>query len=266
MGVSLKPSETTKGGGLLDDEDVKIVESKFVMFDYGGKAQPVPALLWKLDAMDGSEPVAQYWSMGKATDWIPSDDGKELVPIGRATQLVESSNGMVLIGSAVNAGFPESKLGDDVTIFEGMECHVNRIAAPERKGMVSKKENQTILTVSKIHKLPWEKDADKEKSKSTSTKSKSRKSSKSKPGGPENSSDERSVEDIATEFLLNLLADEARMAQYPDGIPKARLAPEAFGAFPASDPNRSAVVQTVFKDEFLNSGPWTYSGGKLSMA
>lgn len=260
MGVSLKPSDATKGGGLLDDEDVKVVESKFVMFDYGGKAQPVPALHWKLDAMDGSEPLSQYWSMGKATDWIPSDDGKELVPIGRATQLVESSNGMVLITSAINAGFPESKLGDDVTIFEGMECHVNRVAAPERKGMVNRKENQTILTVSKIHKMPWEKDT-------TTKKGKAKGKGGGKAAAKEATETSASLEEIATEFILNILSDEERMAShYPDGIPKAKLAPEAFSVFAVGDPNRSAIVQLVFKDEFLSAGPWKYEGGKVTMA
>lgn len=266
MGVSLKPSDFTEGGGLLDDEDVKIVESKFVMFDYGGKAQPTPALMWKLDRMDDSEPVSQYWSMGKATDWIPSDDGKELVPIGKATQLVSNSNGFLLITSVINAGFPESKLADDVSVFEGMEIHVNRVAAPKREGLTNAKENATILTVSKIIAMPGEskkttsKGKGKTTSSSTSTKSKA---TKSKAASTDASGD---AEALAVEFILELLSDGEKLAQYPDGIPKAKLAPEAFAKFSKDDPNRSAIVQLVFKDDFLGTGPWTYEGGRISPA
>jgi hypothetical protein len=268
MGVSLKPSDAVKGGGLLDDEDVRVVESKFVMFDYGGSVLPSPALMWKLDTMDGSELIPQYWSMGSSKDWIPSDDGKELVAIGRRTQLIDDCNGMILLSSLINAGFPESKIADDISIFEGLECHVNRVAAPERKGLTKKKENQTILTVSKVHKLPWEKDSTKKKSAGSGAGAGTGSGSSNKKSKPKKQNEDsgKSVEEVATEFLLNLLADDERMSQYPDGIPKAKLAPEACGIFPAGDPIRSAVVQLIFKgDDFLKSGPWVYEGGKVSM-
>lgn len=254
MGVSLKPCDAVEGGGLLDDEDVKIVDAKFTMFDYGGKAQPVPALMLSLDRMDDTEPIAQYWSMGKALDWIPSDDGKELVPIGRATQLTAGSNGMWLLTSAINAGMPESKLGDDISIFKGMECHVNRVAAPVRKGL-QQKEGKTILVITKIHKLPWDKTAAKGKGKTAAK-------GKGKAAAEAATSD---IDTLATEFILGLLADDGKMSGFPDGIPKAKLAPEAFAAFPANDPNRSAIVRKVFEDAFLSSGPWAYADGKITM-
>lgn len=266
MGVSLKPSNFVEGGGLLDDEDVKITESRFVMFDYGGKAQPVPALMWKLDRMDGSEPISQYWSMGKAVDWIPSDNGKELVPIGRATQLVSNSNGYLLITSVINAGFPESKLADDISVFDGMEVHVNRVAAPKREGITSQKENATILTVSKILAMPGESSkatAQKGKGKTTAAAAATKSKAKSKASHKASNDD---VSALAMEFVLSLLGDAEKMAPYPDGIPKAKLAPEAFAVFPKDDPNRSAIVQLVFNDTFLNEGPWKYEGGKISAA
>ena len=271
MGVSLKPSDAVEGGGLLDDVDVKISEAKFAMFDYMGKAQPVPALLLRLDSLDGSDLINQYWSMGKPLDWMPSDDGKELVPIGKATELVLSSNGMILLASAVNAGFPESKLGDDISILAGTECHVNRVAAPKRTGMVSSKENQTILTITKIHKLPWDAAAEKPKgAKSTSTATTAKPRTRTTKAAAKTTTAKTeaptvSIDDIATEFILGVLADDDTMKDYPDGIPKAKLAPCAFAKFPADDPNRSATVKKVFDDEFLNAGPWNYASGKISM-
>ena len=264
MGVSLKPSKAITVTGLLDDVDVKIAEAKFAMFDYGGSTQPVPALKLALDPMDGSTPLEQYWSMGKATDWMPSDDGKELVPIGRATELTDSTNGMILLTSIVNAGFPESKLEDDISVLEGMECHVNRVAAPTRKGLQNDKgKDKTILTITKIHKYPWDADAKpKTKSKpktSTTTSSKS----KSKPATKAN--DSVDIDALTTEFILSVVSDEDFMRDYPDGLPKAKLAPEAFSRLASDDPNRAKILQKSFDDTFLGSGPWSYEGGKISL-
>jgi len=265
MGVSLKPSEAVEGGGFLDDVDVKVAESRFAMFDYGGSRQPVPAICFKLDHMDGSEPIAQYWSVGKATDWMPSDDGKELVPIGKATQLVNSSNGMLLLASIINAGFPESKLGDDISVFDGMEIHINRIAAPVRKGL-KQKDDQTILTVTKIHKLPWDSAPAKGKATTAASKGKSGSKggggSKSKPAATAAATD---IDAVATEFILTVLSDADLMKDFPDGLPKAKLAPETFARLKSDDPNRSSLLKRVFEDDFLNSGPWTYAGGKLTL-
>lgn len=264
MGVSLKPSKAITVTGLLDDVDVKITEAKFQMFDYGGSTQPVPALKLALDAMDGSSPLEQYWSMGKATDWMPSDDGKELVPIGRATELTDSTNGMILLTSLINAGFPESKLDDDISILEGLECHINRVAAPTRKGLQNDKgKDKTILTITKIIKLPWDADA-KPKTKSkpktntiTASKSKSKPSTKS--------DDAADIDALTTEFLVEVLSDEDLMRDYPDGLPKNKIAPEAIARLKSDNPHRSKILQKAFDDTFLNSGPWTYDSGKLSL-
>lgn len=260
MGVSLKPCDAVDGGGLLDDADVTIVEARFVMFDYSGKTQPVPAIRLKLDSMDGTDPVDQYWSVGKAVDWMPSDDGKELIPIGKLLQLKTGSNGLLLLASAVNAGMPENKLGEDISVLEGMECHVNRVAAPVRKGL-DQKEGTTVLAITKIHKLPWEKDAAKEEKKGK----KASRSSKGKNKATEKSKSNADIDALATEFILGVLADDETMKGFPDGIPKAKLAPEAFATLSSDDPNRSAIVRKVFEDEFLNAGPWSYTAGKITM-
>jgi hypothetical protein len=269
MGVSLKPSQAVEGGGLLDDVDVKVVEARFAMFDYNGSQQPVPTIKLSLDVMDGSEPIQQYWSVGKSLDWIPSDDGKELVPIGKATQLVTTSNGMILLASLVNAGFPESKIDEDISVLEGMECHVNRVAAPKREGLNTnnegKKRDNTILTITKIIKYPWDADT---KTKST-TKPRAKASSKSKPKTTTKTDTKtESTTDVnaaAEAFVLEVLSDDETLQNYPDGIPKAKLIPEALARLKSDDPNRAFIVKKVFEDEFLNSGPWTYEGGKVKL-
>ena len=259
MGVSFNPKDAVVGGGLLDDEDIKVIKSRFAMFDYNGTQTPAPAIKWVIDRLDGSDPIEQYWTVGKGTDWMPTDDGKGLEPIGRATQLVNSSNGMLLLNSLINAGTPSDVMGEDISVFDGLECHVNRVAA-DRKGMDnknSKGRELTVLTVTKIHKAPWDEEKSKSKNK-TKGKGKGKGTDKAEESGP-------TLEEKATEFLIEVLTDPATTEKYPDGIPKAKLPPLAFSKFPADNPDRSGIVATVFKDEFLSNGPWNYSGGKLSM-
>jgi hypothetical protein len=245
-GVSLRPCDAVEGGGLLDDEDIRITEARFTMFDYGGKSNAVPALQITMDRMDGTNPIQQYYSMGKATDWTPADDGKSLLPIGKSAQLVRTSNGMLFMESVTNSGFPEDKLLDgDPSVLDGLECHVNRIAIV-REGLSSGKD-KTVLTVSKIHRLPWEKETPKGKGKGKSTKAASK----------GNGKDEDEVQAAAMEFVLGVIAEN------PDGYEKNKLPNEVFKKFDKADPLRGKLVGLVFKDEFLNTGPWKYEGGKL---
>lgn len=146
-----------------------------------------------------------------------------------------------------------------------MECHVNRVAAPKRSGIQNQKENQTLLTITKIHKLPWDAAPAKAKKATKTTKTATTKKTTAKTTTASSSSTSTDVEAIATEFILGVLADDNVMKDYPDGIPKAKLAPEAFAKFPSDDPNRQSVVRKVFEDAFLGSGPWAYDAGKLTM-
>ena len=157
VGVSLNPESFVEGGGLLDDVDVTIKEARFIMFDYEGKSPvAVPALKITFDPGDG-ELVTQCWSMGKATDWQPSKDGKKLIPIGSATAIVKTSNGGIFITSLINASFPSDRLADgDISCIEGLEAHVIRTPAPERTGIEGQKKNATILIIDKIIALPGE--------------------------------------------------------------------------------------------------------------
>ena len=105
----LRPSGFSEGGGLLDDVNATVKEARFEIFDYQGKGNAAPSARFTLSLEDGSE-VSQNWSCGKATDWTPSEDGKTLVAIGRATSLNRQSNVALLLESIVNSGFPEDRI------------------------------------------------------------------------------------------------------------------------------------------------------------
>jgi len=252
----LNPKGFSEGGGLLDDINATVKEARFEIFDYQGKGNAAPSARFTLSLEDGSE-VSQNWSCGKATDWTPSEDGKTLVAIGRATSLNRQSNVALLLESIVNSGFPEDRIGDDITIFEGMEAHFVRVPAPERKGLTKRTDaqgnviEQTVLVVDKIIKLPWEKKASAPKGQA--------KAPASAPKAPARAAAEgEDLTEVASAAVLEILAEN------PDGVAKAQLPALLFKKL-ASHPKKAQIMQVAFKNEFLSSGSWTYDKGKLSL-
>lgn len=256
----LNPKGFSEGGGLLDDINATVKEARFEIFDYQGKGTAAPSMRFTLALEDGSD-VTQNWSCGKATDWQPSEDGKTLVAIGRATALNRQSNIALLLESIVNSGFPEDKIGDEITVFEGMEAHFIRVPAPERKGIAKRTDaqgnviEQTILTVDKINKLPWEK-------KAAAPKGAAKAAAAPAKGAPAKAAPAAAAAGDLTEVASNAIVEI--LAENPEGIAKAQLPALLFKKL-ATHPQKAQVLQVAFKDDFLSSGSWTYEGGKLSL-
>lgn len=250
-GVGFRPTDFTEGGGLLDDANVIWEKCEFVLWDYNGNGPQTPAL--RIDMKHEDEDIEQYFSAGKAEDWTPSKDGTKLIPIGNATGINRRSNLAILITSLIDAGFPEDKIEDDCTVFEGLVCHMVRKPAEKRPGLVrtpradGKVFEQTNLVVDEIQKLPWEKGKGKA----------SAKDKKSGGGVKEEETtadDEQSVEEEAIAVVMEIL--EAN----PKGVDKKKLAAQVFSKVKSS-PNRNAISQLVYKDSFLSSGPWSFEDG-----
>lgn len=157
--VSLRPSDQQQGG-LLDDVDVTFEDMSFVIWDYQGKSEkPALAVLGILVDSDG-EKHEQYWSAGDASRFQPSEDGKTAVRVGSSGGgLTNSTNAAQLFKSIVDAGFPEDKITQSLECFEGMAAHVQRVAQPKRSGLPAQdgERERTVLVVTKINKMPWEK-------------------------------------------------------------------------------------------------------------
>jgi len=252
-GASFSPDTFQEGGGLLDNVDVTWKEVTFELWDYDGKIPtPTPAMKIKMEVEDMDEPVEQYFSAGNPQDWTPSKDGTKLVAIGKATGINKSSNLGILMMSLLEAKFPSDKMdGDDCTVFEGLKCHMIRVKAPERKGLVQTTRadgrvfDKTNLIVDHIIKFPWEK-----KGATSSTKGKGKETEK------EEEVDD--VEEKATAMIMSILESN------PKGINKKKLAQlvlqEAKG-----DPDRNAILKLAYSDEFLSAGPWEYEDGTLKV-
>ncbi len=243
-GASLKLGEFQEGGGLFQGE-ATWRNPRFEIFEYKGSGNSSPGFMVDLEPEEG-DTIMQFWSVGNADDWTPSKDGKKIIATGKATKLSKSSNFYLLLNSLVEAKFPDDKMGDDVSVYEGMKCNMVRIPAPERKGLQQKekKYDPTILVVDSIITFPWEAE------------------SKGKGGGKSAESD--GVSEKATEIAMEILGDN------PKGIQKMKLAGEVFKRLKAqkmAQTEINAIVQLVGgKDEsFLSSGPWTYEKGTVSL-
>ena len=258
--VNLNPETFLEGGGLIDDVDVTVKEAIFEAFDYNGKADATPALKMTIQAADIE--LVQYYSMGKMNDWIPSDDGKQLLSVGSATSIRLSSNGGIFLKSLVDSGFPADKLGDDISILDGLQAHMIQVPEPSR-GMTKSKEQEekeakfgpkTILVVSEVQVLPWEKKKPAGKPKAKA-KAKPAAKAKAKPKAKAKVESDSSVEDKATEAVMEILANE--------GSAIKKTLPQKIFKLRPDDPDRNAIVKIAFDDEFLSAGPWSYEDGTL---
>ena len=249
-GVSLKPSEQTAGGLLLDDVDVSFDKNRFVMsteIEGYSAPEPVPGLLSEITTIEDGETTKQFFSCGSAKDFVPSKDGKKLESVSGVTALRKSSNTAMLLTSIVNAGFPEEQLGDDISNLDGMVAHVIQVAAPKRGGLLSDKRvgkdgreyDRTNTVVSKIVSMPGE----------------GKKKGKGK-GGKAPSED---VTKAAQAAVLNVLIAAG------DALAKHDLPGLVFSKLKGAE--RQAVMPLIQDDEFLsNSDTWTYEDGKLTLA
>jgi hypothetical protein len=270
--INLNPESFIEGSGLIDDCDAVVKEARFDMFDYNGTADPTPCLKMVLDV--AGDETEQYWSMGRADDWIPSDDGKQLLKVGTANSIRLTSNGGIFLQALVGVGFPAEKLGSDISVLDGLEAHFIQTPAPERKGVKKtpkQKEKEekygppTILVVSEILALPWEKKAaGKPKGKKAApagappkAATKSTEKTKAAPKEEAEADAPDEMTEKATEIVMGILAEG-------EGLTKKELTPKIFKVM-ADDPDRNKVIQLTFKDEFLAAGPWDYTDGVLSL-
>ena len=161
--VSLRPSDAVEGGAVPVDKNLVIIGSRFSLWDYMGKAKTTTAAKIDFKDDDGTE-YTQYYSVGDPERFAPSEDGKTLVAVGTAAALSKSSNFVLFMTALVNAGFPENKVGEDISSLEGLKAYYIGQKPPTRAGLAQnapvegqKVYEKVILVPSVIIKLPWEK-------------------------------------------------------------------------------------------------------------
>ncbi len=245
-GASLNPDDAGAGGLAIDDVDCTIKELRFVDdFDYGGKVSPMPlSLRATFESKEFSEPQVQHFSAGSLDRFEPSDDGLCAVPAegqDDSILLIKTTNALLFITSLTDSGFPKDKISDEVDVFEGTEVHIRQVPRPKLRGIDREGDaEKTILAVTKIHKLPWEK------------KGKGKAAAKGKKAAAEPEEASAEISEKAADAVMNAVSAS------DNGIVKKDLLVEVFKSL-AKDEDRTAVVNLIKKGDFLSEGgPWTY--------
>ncbi len=261
-GISLRPEDAGEGG-LFDDVTVKVVKSRFEMFNYEGKSVATPGIVFSLVDINDSAEYEQFYSMGNPHDWTPSSDGTELVYVGSAESpaVRKTTNGMILITSVLDSGFPEDKFFADISAFENMVCHMQRVPAPKRGNLTKKTDkagkeyDQTILVVDSITSLPWETEG---APKTGGNKGAPKTAAKKSKGAAKKSvvavsaPDTSDLTEKAVTFLVEKLTEEKDgTSVYPDGINKKEIPVMFVNGF-TKDNGRNKFVARVYKDEWLS--------------
>ncbi len=171
--LNLDPETYTKGGGLLDDATVRILEFGTRIFDFNGKGTPAPVIFAVFGTGDDhTTPVTENYPVGSTRDFIPTTkDGETFVskfltkktinpdtqeeieeaavlgmgfdPVGSRSGIHETSKGGMLLASALGAGLDKAKLagGNIHQALQGALVHVKRQTLPEDRRRAAAKPN-----------------------------------------------------------------------------------------------------------------------------
>jgi hypothetical protein len=236
--ISMKPSDA-ESGGLLDDVNATITKAEATTWDYNGQADPGPALKITLKADDGGE-AEQYYSAGKMERVVPSEDGTCFYPAEGASSkgLNNNCNAMTFLLSCTDQGFPEEKM-ENFTSLVGLYAHFNRVPQKERAGLDDPNKKKTILVVTKIISMPWEK--------------KGRVAAKTSPAETSSVVTTTAATVNGSAVLNNeaIAAVVAALIKANGPIEVTRLGLAAYQAGDPKSPNRKHLIKHVLTSEFL---------------
>lgn len=249
MSISLRPSDATEGGRIVNDMDVEIKDIRFEMFDYNGKSPNAsPGIVCNLVDLNSDEEYADnFWSVGSPSDWAPSDDGKSLVPLGTRNAPSASCNAMQFLASLVNNGLDEDLLADgDISVLNGLGFHAIRAEVD-----VSRMRNRepgsrvpTYIIAKEILFLPGEKNKwMKSKGKSSSSvKSPDKGSKKAKKVEEEDEITQEEIE--AAEVLASIIEDQG-------GKVSRKSLPGLVFKYAPKGADKNKLVKLITSEEFL---------------
>lgn len=126
--------------GLLDDMRVRLTNVRFLLHEFtlGDGAKPCFAF----DPVDvENEDNAlrtQLYTCGDPKNWAPSDDGMDIIYVGEGdaeTAKISKKSGFGFwMKNVAAAGFPASLVKkDDISFFENVEVHLNRLPTGNKR-------------------------------------------------------------------------------------------------------------------------------------
>ncbi len=261
--VSIRPSDFVEGGAVPVDRNLTWKECRFTLFTYtkkdGTPVATTTAARINYQDDDGQEFI-QHYSAGDPERFVPSEDGKTLVPAGDAQSLSKSSNFYLLMNALINAGFPENKLTGDLAVLDGLYTYNIGLPEPKRTGLRREEPaegaRERVLSVpSQILRLPWEKG----KGKVAAAPAKA--AGKAATAAIEEDAGGGDVSGKVMALVAKSLADGGE-------VTRQQLATKVFKEF-AKDPAKDAVARYIFSAEFqaaLVGGGYVVDGEKISKA
>lgn len=151
VGASLRP-EDAANGGFMDAVEALITNIRFV--DRYPNGSPSTLLEVTYAPLDGSKERTELYRAGPVEKIRPSADGKQLVPAD--ARMHKSSGAIKWISAIITAGFPASRVSQDVTVFAGTKVFLKREALPKTGNAEIDAKDRDILLVSKVLALPEE--------------------------------------------------------------------------------------------------------------
>lgn len=119
---------------------IKVVSSRYVVHSYpAGSGYPDGlAIRWEMESTKGNK-FDRTWRVGIKTGVeataIISPDGKHLIPTGENFKgISQQSDGFYFLQKALSSGFPEAKLSNDISVFEGECFFITTDVNPKAKG------------------------------------------------------------------------------------------------------------------------------------
>lgn len=257
--ASLFIEDLGEGGGLADDFDFTVTGSKAVNHDFGAAKGGVrPCWEVTMDAEGYDEPVITYYSVGKATEWMPAPDANGFTPMLNADQLVsKNSNVGQLVIQLQNSGFPSILLKEKgLSAIIGAKGHAKRIPVENRpdgadaKDSRGQKPKMLLPTAITYFEGMDGTDASARTATTTTTKGKG----KAKGHTVQQAAD--SLANMAVDVISALLKTES------NGIAKGDLARKIFSyAQKNKVEGKNEIMSLATTDEFLSDGPWVYENG-----
>lgn len=242
-GLSTRPSDAIEPGIVPVDCNMEVKDAEFTIWDYQGKGQQTVAAKLTLVDDEGAE-YEQYYSVGPPDKFVPSGDGKMVLPATDTVKGISTTcNYMDFQNGLISAGFPENKLGTDISVIVGLYAHWIGKPQRERKGIPG--GTMPLPVPDKVLRLPGEKGG------------KTAAAPKTAAPAAEASAD---VIGALVELAKEVVEEQGGTTTFK------KLAAEIYSRR-ADDPNKDAMLEAVFGDELkveLMSGGLTVKGSDIS--
>lgn len=253
QGASLRPGDAATGG-FLDATNATIKEARFVDSYPNGASRTLLRVTFQPE--DGGKERTEYYSAGDPAKMKPSADGKKIVP--QDARMHSKSGAIKFINSVIAGGFPETKLNDDISVFDGTVVFLRREAQPKTGNAEIDAKDRDLLLVKRVISLPEEGGAKAAKKPAAGAKKPALVKPTAAPAAA--ASDDAAIQAELEAIIVGILAEA------PDNtVAGNKLGTAIFqAAMRSKTPNRGPLMK-LFTDNkaFVQSAdrPWAFADG-----